>query len=310
MNSFRHLEMIIALAEHGNFTRAAESLGISQPALTRGLHHIETALGVELFIRSNPVRPTPFGEVVLKRSGSLLQDFSEMMREVVLTRNIELGSITVSAAHYPAAMFVQSAVARFSVDHPQIQCSLLLRDWKDIEDDVRSSVCDFGIGEVREAEADPELQTEVLGEGRLILFARAGHVLGEKTGVELDDLLDFPWVGPRIPKVMAYFMSSGDRVFAYLDPKRKRMMPRIHVENYSAMRAIVLESNCISAAPPELIEQDISDGKLVAFPIERDWLKFRFGFITKRERQISPSAMRMMDVIRDMISAKQFSQPT
>ena len=309
MNSLRHLEMIIALAEHGNFTRAAESLGISQPALTRGLHHIETTLGVELFIRSNPVRPTLFGEVVLKRSGSLLQDFSEMLREVALTRNIELGSITVSAAHYPAAMFVQSAVARFSVDHPQIQCSLLLRDWKDIEDDVRSSVCDFGTGEIREAEADPELQTEVLGEGRLILFARAGHVLSKKSGIELESLLDFPWVGPRIPKVMSYFMSSGDRVFAYLDPKRKRMMPRIHVENYAAMRAIVLESNCISAAPRELIEQDISDGKLIAFSIERDWLKFRYGFITKRERQISPSAMRMMDVIRGMVSAKQFSQP-
>jgi DNA-binding transcriptional LysR family regulator len=301
--------MIIALAEHGNFTRAAESLGISQPALTRGLHYIETTLGVELFIRSNPVRPTPFGEVVLKRSGSLLQDFSEMLREVALTRNIELGSITISAAHYPAAMFVQSVVARFSIDHPQIQCSLLLRDWKDIEEDVRSSSCDFGIGEIREAESDPELQTELLGEGQLFLFARAGHALSKENGVELESLLDFPWVGPRIPKVMSYFMSSGDRVFAYLDPKRKRMMPRIHVENYAAMRAIVLESNCISAAPRELIERDISEGRLIAFPIERDWLKFRYGFITRRERQLSPSATRMMDMIRRLVAEREALRP-
>ena len=70
MHSLHHLELVNALAKYRHFGRAAEELGISQPALSKGLNHLESVLGVKLFDRAAPIAPTAFGDIVLQRSSS------------------------------------------------------------------------------------------------------------------------------------------------------------------------------------------------------------------------------------------------
>jgi len=310
MNSIRHLELIQALAEHGSFTRAADALGMSQPALTRGLRHVEETIGAELFTRSSPVRPTIFGEIVLRRSEQVLREFSEIRREIALTQKIELGTVTVSAAHYPAAISVQPGVAAFSTEHPLIQCSLLLRDWTEVLDDVRSGASDFGVAYLREVESDTELATETLREDELVFFCRQGHPLARNILIERDDLFDYPWVGPALPNEMAPNLPDAPRIFASHDPKRRRLVPRIHVENFAAMKAIVLESDCITGAPLVLIQEDIAAGRLHAFELNPGLLNVRYGFILNPNRPLSPAAGRLMDIIRRIESAKSASKGT
>lgn len=78
----RHLRVIHAIAQHGSISRAASSLGLSQPALAGQLQRIERMLGGRLFERAREgSRPTPLGGWILERSGSLLHAFGTLERD-------------------------------------------------------------------------------------------------------------------------------------------------------------------------------------------------------------------------------------
>ncbi|MEV4091613.1 LysR family transcriptional regulator [Streptosporangium saharense] len=78
----RHLRVIHAIAEHGSISKAASSLGLSQPALAGQLQRIERMLGGQLFERAHEgSRPTALGGWILERSGSLLHAFGTLQRD-------------------------------------------------------------------------------------------------------------------------------------------------------------------------------------------------------------------------------------
>ena len=136
MHSVHHLELVNALAKYRHFGRAAEELGISQPALSKGLNHLESVLGVKLFDRAAPIAPTPFGDIVLQRSAALVHAFDELLREIELAKGVEFGSLAVAAGIYPSEMFIQEALAELSRQRPWIQCSLIVKDWAGVMEDV------------------------------------------------------------------------------------------------------------------------------------------------------------------------------
>ncbi|GII02323.1 LysR family transcriptional regulator [Planobispora takensis] len=75
----RHLRVIHAIAEHGSISKAASSLGLSQPSLAGQLQRIERMLGGRLFERAaEGSRPTPLGEWIIERSGSALRAFDTL----------------------------------------------------------------------------------------------------------------------------------------------------------------------------------------------------------------------------------------
>lgn len=77
--SFRDLQYVVAVAEHGSFSRAAEACAITQPALSERIKRIEHSLGVELFERNKRAfKVTPIGERLLVKARELLNDASEI----------------------------------------------------------------------------------------------------------------------------------------------------------------------------------------------------------------------------------------
>src|ERR1035441_1602802 len=70
----KRLSHIVALADAGNFVRAAEKVNLSQPALTRSIQAAEVEFGVRLFNRGSEITPTPAGEFVLEKARQLVLD--------------------------------------------------------------------------------------------------------------------------------------------------------------------------------------------------------------------------------------------
>ena len=113
MHSVRQFELVQALAKYRHFGRAAEALGVSQPALTRSLKHLERDVGVTLFDRQG-VAPTVFGELVLSHSGSVIKGFDDLMREITLAKGMEIGRLAVSAGPYSSDVSGQRAMGILS----------------------------------------------------------------------------------------------------------------------------------------------------------------------------------------------------
>lgn len=80
--SVRHFEVVLAVSQHGSISAAAAALGLSQPSLSSQLSRIEKGLGGALFHRTRRgVTPTPLGELVLQRAGSVLEEFHALVED-------------------------------------------------------------------------------------------------------------------------------------------------------------------------------------------------------------------------------------
>ena len=303
MHSVRQFELIRALARHRHFGRAAAELGVSQPALTRSLQHIEDDLGVRLFDREGAVSPTLFGEILLSRGEQVISSFVEAMREIALLKGLDFGELTIAAGPYPTAISIQRAIGELVTRHPRLLIQLRVKNWPDVMADVISGAADVGVADVAEAASRPELETEILRRSRLSFFCRAGHPILRRSPVVLRDLTDYPWVGPSLPARMRAVVPDENKPFGVHDVRNDRFQPRVLVETFSAAKEIVKAGDGLSAALPAQLAGEIADGTLALVPVSLPWLDINYGFITRRGRSLSPAAVAFRDVLKAVEAA-------
>ncbi|MEV0254493.1 transcriptional regulator CynR [Streptomyces sp. NPDC050732] len=123
----RHLRYLLAVAEHGNFTRAAEELHISQPTLSQQIRQLERAVGVPLLDRSGrAVRLTDAGAAYLPHARRALQDLAAAERAVHDVTDLSRGSLRLAVTPTFTAYLVGPLTALLRARHPGI--TLFLRE--------------------------------------------------------------------------------------------------------------------------------------------------------------------------------------
>lgn len=299
MPSIRQFETFRALARHRHFGRAAEALGVTQPALTRSLQNLERRLGVSLFDRHD-MSPTLFGEAALRFADPAVGGFSELLREFALLQGLEAGGLKVSMGPYPADISGSRAAAMLSSEHPNLAIALRVCDWNEAIRDVAQNVADLALAEVSEAEKHPELQTELVRHAQGFFFCRAQHPLAKRKRLVLDDLLEFPWAGPSYPARVAAHLPKADKPFGVFDPRDDRFSPRIVVETFSLAKDLVLNGDAIGAFTPGQLDDELKTGRCVRLPINVPSLSLNYGFIVKRGRTLSPASRAFMETVRQI----------
>lgn len=300
MHSIRQFELIRALARHRHFGRAAAELGVSQPALTRSLQHMEDDLGVKLFDRDGAVSPTLFGQILVSHGDRLISTFSDAMREIALLKGLDFGELTISAGPYPTAISIQRAVGELVTRHPRLAIQLRVKNWPDVIADVLSGAADVGVADVSEAVNRPDLETEVLRRCQLSFFCRAGHPILQRSPITLRDLTSFPWVGPSLPARMRAVVPDEDSPSGVHDARSGRFHPRVLVETFSAAVDIVRAGDGLSAALPAQLATELADGTLALIPLDLPWLNINYGLITRKGRSLSPAAVALRDVLKSV----------
>ncbi len=98
----RLLRCALALAEHGNFARAAEARHISQPSLSRNIQEIELRVGTQLFERTaGGAVPTDAGTIFLEHAREVVSRSQDLGREMDILRGLEKGELCIGACTYP-----------------------------------------------------------------------------------------------------------------------------------------------------------------------------------------------------------------
>jgi LysR family transcriptional regulator, hydrogen peroxide-inducible genes activator len=120
------LRYFCAVARTGNFTRAAEHEHVAQPSLSQQILKLEDELGARLFDRlGRRARLTPFGEVLLPRAQTILQELGEARSQVQALAGLESGQLVVGAIMTIAPYFLPPRLAGFSTRYPNIRLSIV-----------------------------------------------------------------------------------------------------------------------------------------------------------------------------------------
>ncbi|MBW8354322.1 MULTISPECIES: LysR family transcriptional regulator [Pseudomonas] len=291
----RQLRYFIALNEHRSFVRAADAMGITQPAFSRSIQGLEQEFGCVLVDRGNKdLRPTPEGQVVLQHALSLVQGAALLSSEVTQMTKLDAGEVRFGCGPAPAVKLVPDAVAQFSSAHPKVRTCFAVDNWEKLSRSLNREEIEFFIADIRHFEADPNYQTQPLTPKRGVFFCRPGHPLLAKESLSTNDMFDYPLattlIPPGIRKLLANLSGRID------------FSPTIETEHFPALVKIVRQSNAIGVGTAEAFAEDIEQGSLVLLhwrnlPQNIESLNARCGIVSRSGFRLSPAARKLIEVL-------------
>ncbi|MBM3107753.1 LysR family transcriptional regulator [Pseudomonas sp. P66] len=291
----RQLRYFIALTEHRSFVRAADAMGITQPAFSRSIQGLEHEFGCVLVDRGNKeLRPTPEGQVVLQHALRLVQGAAQLSCEVLQMTKLDAGELHFGCGPAPAVNLVPQALARFLKAHPKVQTRLEVDNWEKLSRALNREEIEFFIADIRQFEADPNFQTLPLTARRGLFFCRPGHPLLAKDSVSTNDMFDYPLattlIPPGVRKLLANLSGKTD------------FTPQLLTEHLPTLVRRVLDSDAIGIGTEEAFAEEIQQGRLVRLhwrnlPANLDSLNARCGIVSRSGYRLSPAARAMIDTL-------------
>jgi DNA-binding transcriptional LysR family regulator len=190
----RQLRYVVEVADQQNFSRAAERLGIAQPALSQQVLKVERELGYDLFLRHpRGALVTPAGTAFVDDARAAVAAFDETMERAGRRGRGETGRLTVGFTAAAAIELMPLILSAFSERHPDVDLRLRESTYADTSAGLASETTDVAF--VR-----PPLQTsglwfEVLTEEARVVALPERHRLAHRESVSVAEILDEPVVG-------------------------------------------------------------------------------------------------------------------
>jgi len=296
----RQCRHVLALDQYRNFARAADALGLTQPALTRSLQVLEKSIGARLFDRSRArVEPTPVGERLIERARLLVTQARDIEQDLKQMLGLEVGLLRIGAGPYPADLSVGIAIGRLVQRHPALMVDLTTGDWSELVRRVASGELELAIADTGLAEQDDRLVTESLSRHTLSFFCRAGHPLAGRPAPTIEELRRYPLVGTSLPPQMAA-LAAKDKSGMRATLPAGSAAPEIRVDTFALARRIVMESDGVGGAVPSQIHDSVARGELVMIPMDLPWFRTRYGIIRLANRTPSPAATAFIEILREV----------
>lgn len=190
----QHLQVFVTVVEKENFSRAAEELHMTQPAVSQYIRTLENNIGTRLLERSNKyVRLNQVGEIVYHHAKEILGLYTKMQTLVDDVTNVANGPISIGASYTFGEYVLPHIIAKLQQTYPDIQPTVTIGNTTDIASLVDTHQLDVGI--VEGHFNDQELLVEEFAEDQMVVVASPKHVLGEKKGfIDIIDLEKETWI--------------------------------------------------------------------------------------------------------------------
>ena len=183
----KHLQYFLEVTRSGSFTRAANQLYITQPAISRIIKSLEDELGVPLFIRSRKqLSLTDAGRVLYEHAQIFDQQFEQLKTELDHLSTLKKGHIRIGLPSIVNSFFFSELIASFHKEYPEITFQLVEDGSKRIEEKVVNDILDFGVVVLPENHDLFDYYSFVQEELKLVV--PAAHHLVHKQIVSLKEL--------------------------------------------------------------------------------------------------------------------------
>jgi len=291
----RQLMLLIAIEEHGNIHRAAESLNMSQPAASKLLKDLEELMGVPLFERlPRGMRPTWYGESMIRHARIALSSLDEAGAEIEALKAGHAGNVAIGAIAGPAMTLLPPALAQLNRDHPDLRVSVLVESSDVLLEQLAHNRIDLMIGRLFARHDKRNLHYEPLAEEEVCAIARPGHPLLALKKPGLAELAQLPWVLPPEGSVLRHrfelmFQNAG------LEPPRQVigtaalvMVPRL-----------LQDSDHLAVVPVDVARHYAGHGMVRVVPVDLSCRMASFGFITRTDWLLSPGARNALAALKD-----------
>ena len=189
MNRYR---AFLKVVEVGSYTRAAEILGYTQPALSQMIASLEKEIGITLLYRSRyGVRMTPEGEHLFPDIQKTVQQYDDLRRKEDEIKGLDSGIVRIGTVSSVSCHWLPAMIQKFWETYPNVQLVLHQGDYTSICDWVQTGTADFGFANPAAAKG---LEVQALWTDPFVAVLPKTHPLAQKDAVSLKDLAAEPYL--------------------------------------------------------------------------------------------------------------------
>ncbi len=296
----RQLRHVLAVDRYRNFARAADAVGITQPALSRSLQALEEAIGARLFDRDRVrVEPTALGLRLVELARPLVAMARDAEREVQQMVALDGGLLRIGSGPYAAELSMGTAVGRFSRLHPGVHVDLAIGDWPELYRRLLAEEFELIVAETSHATEDDRFHIEALPTHPGFLYVRAGHPLAGRADLAIADLAPYPVATTVMPRRVLDLIGKVDTLIRPDLPDGAGTL-ELRVETPHIARLIVMDSDVVGIAVGHLIDEDLAAGRMVKLQLQLPWLSTSYGIMRLAHRTASPAASAFQAILREV----------
>lgn len=298
--NLQQLEHFLVLVETQSFSRAADKLHMTQPALSRSIHALEEALGGRLLERDKGKTLTALGELAIVRARRIRVELAELRRSASLLNNYAGGTLRLGLGPTPTAILSLPLLREMKARYPAIKL-LLSGGTPDMQvQELREGAVDALVVHRNHIPADPDLHLRFFPRTPLGFVVRAGHPLARARALNFEDL--------RRYAVAASGRAMSDEVMhrlnAYFGPPVHFVDAIQYQSNdMQALVDLVRTSDTVFFGVLQVAQALIDRGELLCIDVQPALeLSSQFVFVTLEGKTQPPALLRLAELCRQHMS--------
>jgi DNA-binding transcriptional LysR family regulator len=285
------LRHLISLAATGSFSKSAEALHLTQPALSRSIRALESELAMALFDRVGRRNElTPFGMEVLARARQLVFEADELRDRGRQMREGQGGAVRIGMGSGPGAMLMTPFLMHMAQHHPAMRVVVSRGGTELLAQALRARTLDALVVDVRSLPPATDLQISVLHEMRGVFMCRRGHPLTRlRKPVGFDAVQRYPIASTPLSDEVARMLIEN-----YGPQAHPGLCVTLQCEEVPSLVEVARRTDtvliAIRAAAPDLVELTMKPPMTGVA---------RFGLVTLRQRTEAPA----LPIVRELMQA-------
>ncbi|CAN5772866.1 selenium metabolism-associated LysR family transcriptional regulator [soil metagenome] len=288
------LEVLVTVADEKSFSRAAETLKRTQPAVSKAISRLEQDIGEKLFDRSSKDGTLTFaGKVLLDYARQMLnlrRNAQEAVREIA---ELHRGKVTISANEH-TVFYLLPVITEFRRRFPQIKVEVKRGVASRIPKEISSRDVELGVLSFKPAEAT--LRSVPVLNDVLVLIVAPGHRLAGLEEVSVKELGNETFIAHNAKS------PYRERVIEAFETNKTNLRISIELPSLEAIKRLVIEDIGVALVPELTARSEIADGRLVGLSVKEMRFERKLHLVYRRNSVLSHAASQFMELAKEMAS--------
>ncbi len=281
------LQAFVAIADAGSFSRAADALFLTQPAISKRIASLEAELGTPLFDRiGRGSRLSPAGAALLDQARRILNEVAEAKRRIAGLSSQIQGPLTLGTSYHIGLHRLQPALKAFSQQYPAVHLDLRFMDSEAACLAVENGQLELAMITLP-TRPKPSLRCETLWQDTLEVVVGHEHALAGVRGITLDALTHYPAILPVAGT------TTREIILAALAPIRAHLNIGTETNYLDVIKMLVSIGLGWSVLPHTLIDAELKVVQIEGMHIQRP-----LGSVTHHTRTLSNAAQAMIAMVK------------
>jgi LysR family transcriptional regulator, low CO2-responsive transcriptional regulator len=294
--NLKQLEVFLAVAESGSFSRGADAALLTQSTVSQHISALEQEVGVKLLDRTGKgALLTEGGKVLLQRARRVSQEVREIQQAMNRFKGLEEGALTVGGSNIPGIYLLPVALGRLSAQFPRLEVTVLQGDSQAIIDRLARDEVEMGV--VGSCFSEAAISFEPLGSEQICLVVPRQHAWQGRAVIGLDELTS--------QSLVARESGSGtDKTvrdaLARAGVKGGALKIRVFLGSNEAVKQAVLNGVGAAFVSALSIQKELAEQSLCVVPVAGLAIQRSFYLANRCARELSPSAAAFATILRQL----------